>query len=219
MAVDQELTAEGKSGMMAAIIGSVTTSFKKEIRIFQKYEVWSRVLTWDKKWIYIVSHFVQKERRQRKDLVTHQLSTGMFSGNCRASKSGSTAKPALPVVFATSVSKYVFKKGRLTVPPERLLRASGLLGKSHKMGDFEHQKQKSQPKTTGDTFNEMNVKMDHMDLDCLIEEERLKGFKYAKAWAELESLHEDFLIDSETADCVPIIGHFNDITGYGFSYR
>ncbi|KAH2001046.1 hypothetical protein KXV97_007163 [Aspergillus fumigatus] len=34
--VDRELAAEGKKGMLAAIIGSVTTSFKKEIRIFQE---------------------------------------------------------------------------------------------------------------------------------------------------------------------------------------
>ena len=46
---DRELTAEGKSGMLAAIIGSVTTSFKREIPIFQQYEVWSRILTWDQK--------------------------------------------------------------------------------------------------------------------------------------------------------------------------
>ncbi|KAF4281925.1 hypothetical protein KXX16_009154 [Aspergillus fumigatus] len=58
--VDRELAAEGKKGMLAAIIGSVTTSFKKEIRIFQEYEVWSRILTWDRKWLYIVTHFVQK---------------------------------------------------------------------------------------------------------------------------------------------------------------
>lgn len=67
--VDRELAAEGKKGMLAAIIGSVTTSFKKEIRIFQEYEVWSRILTWDRKWLYIVT---RPERLSETDRLSNR---------------------------------------------------------------------------------------------------------------------------------------------------
>jgi hypothetical protein len=43
--------------------------------------------------------------------------------------------------------------------------------------------------------------------------------KYAKAWAELDTLHEELLREHEISDCVPIIGSFSDIAGYGISYH
>ena len=205
---------------MAAIIGSVTTSFKKEIRIFQQYEVWSRILTWDQKWLYIVTHFVQKGSVKHSDLVTHTLSTGDVFGKCiRAGGKASRDKPSRPVVFATSVSKYVFKKGRLTVAPERLLRASGLLGESDKTGDLATQNQGPQAKCTEATTSKNTDDEGSIEIDQVIEKERLRGMKYSKAWAELESLHEELVRKNETSDCVPVIGHFSDIAGYGISYR
>ncbi|KAJ5934363.1 hypothetical protein N7466_003910 [Penicillium verhagenii] len=193
--VDRELVADGKRGIMAAIIGSVTTSFKKEIRIFQQYEVWSRILTWDQKWLYIVTHFVQKGSVKQVDLVTHTSSTKKSSATCagHGSENGGH-KVGRPVVFATSVSKYVFKKGRLTVAPERLLRASCLLDESKK--------------TVG-----------NVETGQVIEKERLRGMKYANAWAELDSLHEELAGENDKSDLVPTIGHFADIAGFGISYR
>lgn len=156
--VDQELVAEGNRGIMAAIIGSVTTSFKKEIRIFQQYEVWSRILTWDRKWLYIVTHFLQKGSVKQIDLDTHKISMGNTFGNCGVTTKSqkSKEKPVQPVVFATSVSKYVFKKGRLTVAPERLLRASGLLGEDDKTGEFPTQCQNHGMKSTEATMGKKN---------------------------------------------------------------
>jgi hypothetical protein len=60
--------------------------------------------------------------------------------------------------------------------------------------------------------------MDSPAIGQVVENERLKGLKYAKAWDELESLHTEPLGDNETSGCVPAIGHFDDISGYGFSY-
>lgn len=208
--VDRELTADGKRGIMAAIIGSVTTSFKKEIRIFQQYEVWSRILTWDQKWLYIVTHFVQKGSVKHSDLTGRSF---------RAGGKNTRDKSARPVVFATSVSKYVFKKGRLTVAPEQLLRASGLLGESEKTRDLATQIQGPQPTITESTMSKNTEDMGSVEIGQVIEEERLKGMKYSKAWAELESLNEELLKKTETSDCVPVIGHFSDIAGHGISYR
>ena len=73
-------------------LGSTYTSFKREIKPFEGYRVVSRVVGWDRKWVYVLSLFVSGKGK----------------------------------VFATAVSKYVVKKGWLTVHPERVLRASGL---------------------------------------------------------------------------------------------
>jgi hypothetical protein len=216
--VEKELTVEGKSGIMAAIIGSVTTSFKKEIRIFQQYEVWSRILTWDKKWLYIVTHFVQRGSVKHKCLVTDILSGRHICGKCGGtSGEGNGASAARPVVYATSVSKYVFKKGRFTVAPERLLRASGLLGGNGKMGDVCSKNQSPQINIK-DPLTKSSEGMDSPAIGQVVENERLKGLKYATAWDELESLHTEPFGDNETSGCVPAIGQFDDISGYGFSY-
>ncbi|KAL3444492.1 hypothetical protein BJX65DRAFT_297629 [Aspergillus insuetus] len=82
-------------------LGSVFCSFKREIKPYALYEVESRVLAWDQKWMYILSFFLAPP----------------------AKKGGKR------VLYATAVSKYVVKKGRLTIAPERVLRKSGFLPK------------------------------------------------------------------------------------------
>lgn len=62
--------------------------------------MWTRVLSWDAKWLYTITHFVRKD-----------------------------AKSGQSIVCATAVSKCVFKSGRKTVAPEAMLHDSGLLPK------------------------------------------------------------------------------------------
>lgn len=81
------------------VLGSVYCSFKREIKPFELYEVHSKVISWDKKWMYILSSFLRP-----------------------ASRAGGEK-----TLLATAVSKYVVKKGRLTVAPERILRLGGFL--------------------------------------------------------------------------------------------
>ncbi|KNG81804.1 hypothetical protein ANOM_009062, partial [Aspergillus nomiae NRRL 13137] len=83
---------------MYVALGSVFCSFKREIKPFELYEIETKVIAWDRKWMYVLSFFL------------------------RPAKAGGKRS-----LFATAVSKYVVKKGRLTVPPERVLRASGWL--------------------------------------------------------------------------------------------
>ncbi|RHZ66347.1 thioesterase family protein [Aspergillus thermomutatus] len=199
---------KGNRGMVASIIGGVTTSFRKEIRMFQQYEVWSRILTWDRKWLYIVTHFVRKGSVKPKGYVAARA-----KGEVLDSSNGETGShSAQPVIFATSVSKYVFKKGRLTIPPERLLQASGLLEESGNSAE-----------------NRMRDKdMDGIDHDgnCAggpgvseaIERERLKGMKYADSWIRLDSLHEQLLKEDEANGNLVAIDHHSDIPGCGFSF-
>ncbi|KAL4873683.1 hypothetical protein BDV12DRAFT_192127 [Aspergillus spectabilis] len=81
------------------VLGSVFCSFRREIKPYAQYEVESRVLAWDQKWMYVLSFFFKP------------------AGN----------KDGERVLYATAVSKYVVKKGRLTIAPERVLRKSGFL--------------------------------------------------------------------------------------------
>ncbi|KAH3682024.1 hypothetical protein WICPIJ_007016 [Wickerhamomyces pijperi] len=40
-------------------VASLWTSFKKEIKPFEKYAIESRILGWDEKWIFVISKFVK----------------------------------------------------------------------------------------------------------------------------------------------------------------
>ncbi|KAL2865406.1 uncharacterized protein BJX67DRAFT_373262 [Aspergillus lucknowensis] len=82
-------------------LGSVFCNFKREIKPYALFEVESRVLGWDQKWMYIISFFLAPQSRE--------------------DKSGKR------VLYASAISKYVVKKGRLTIAPERALRKSGFL--------------------------------------------------------------------------------------------
>ncbi|KAJ5574938.1 hypothetical protein N7450_008837 [Penicillium hetheringtonii] len=81
------------------VLGSVYCSFKREIKPFELYEMHSKVISWDKKWMYILTCFMRPAR-------------------------GANGEKEL---LATALSKYVVKKGRLTVAPERILRLGGFL--------------------------------------------------------------------------------------------
>ncbi|KIW68552.1 hypothetical protein PV04_04491 [Phialophora macrospora] len=92
------LEKEGHRGPLNVILGSVHTSFHREIKPYERYEVRSRILSWDKKWIIIGSWFVRAGRRGKGETL-----------------------------LASSLSKYVVKKGRFTVPPERCFTTAGWL--------------------------------------------------------------------------------------------
>ncbi|KAJ5717116.1 hypothetical protein N7488_002762 [Penicillium malachiteum] len=105
--LDQEfLLANQKEGKkpprklpVMVVLGSVYCSFKREIKPYELYEMQSRVISWDKKWMYILTTFLRPAKRAGGEKT----------------------------LLATAISKYVVKKGRLTVAPERLLRTGGFL--------------------------------------------------------------------------------------------
>jgi hypothetical protein len=87
------LEAEGHRGANNVILGSVHASYHKEIKPYELYEVRSRVLGWDQKWLVILSTFVRPGKKE--------------------------------TILASALSKYVVKKARFTVPPERCLESAG----------------------------------------------------------------------------------------------
>ncbi|KAH7203122.1 ClpP/crotonase-like domain-containing protein [Fusarium redolens] len=104
------------------ILGGTTCTWRKEIKPYARYELWTRVLSWDEKWLYVVTHFV-------KSGVFHPTEFVM-----QPYKKSKTAKgqekedvDTLKSVYASSVARYVFKNNRRTIPPEEALRKSNLL--------------------------------------------------------------------------------------------
>ncbi|CAD1809070.1 Thioesterase-like family protein [Candida parapsilosis] len=79
-------------------LGTVQCSFKRELTIFEKYDVNSRILAWDKKWLFVLSTFTTIDPKTKGKRTN-----------------------------AIALTKYVFKKKRLTVPPAEYLGYCNLL--------------------------------------------------------------------------------------------
>lgn len=91
--------------------------FRKEILPYQGYEVWSRVMSWDEKWLYIVSHFVER----------NAFKHGNYLLQGKTNAAGQVKKGKAPV-YASAVSRYVFKQQqKKTMPPGIMLAECGLL--------------------------------------------------------------------------------------------
>lgn len=100
-------------------LGGTSCIFKKAIAPFARYEISSRVLCWDQKWIYVVSHFTKPGSNKP---------TRYLVGSQAAEKSrDTTADNQQDRIYATAITKYVFKAGRVTCSPESVLLECGLL--------------------------------------------------------------------------------------------
>ena len=157
-------------GAFSVVLGGVQCSFKKELKPYQRYEMWSRILSWDRKWMYIVTHFVDRG----------------------AVKPGSKPEDWEKKIYASAVSKYVFKIGRLTVHPAVLIEASGLL--PERPGGWV--KIESPGTDEEDGLAAPNGHVETKD-DAVwdwkrTEEERLQGLEYAKHLASLDGLLTQF---------------------------
>ena len=104
--------------------------------------MWTRVLSWDRKWvrfsdwslpewsgmltrksprwIYMVTHFVRKDAIKPKSFSMYPRQKNKNAGTRNVDRKEDA-------IIASALSKIVFKKGRLTIPPEVMLQASGLL--------------------------------------------------------------------------------------------
>lgn len=122
-----ELDKAGFKGPFAVILGSVHASFLREIKPYERYEVRSRILGWDQKWILIGSVFVRpknaKDRmREAKDRARRAKLEGKSEAEIKVDQDENDRGE---VLLATCLSKYVLKKGRYTVPPERCWMSAG----------------------------------------------------------------------------------------------
>jgi hypothetical protein len=191
------------------MLGSVMCSFKREIGIYQSYEMWSRILCWDRKWIYIVSHFVKKGTVKPSEYI---LTDGSWFGGkgYKNVKGEGAADIDEKSIFASSISKYVGKKGRLTVHPEILMEASGMLPPRPGGWHTATPSGESTPETldvevngtANGEANSSNVgEWDWKRIDA----ENKKGLKYAEHFQALDGLHEEF-----SGSKGPALGKYRD---------
>lgn len=123
------LDKDGKviKGSFGIGLGAVFCSFRREIGPMQGYEMWSRIVSWDRKWLYIVTHFVVKGK------VKPTSWDGRWKGPTRSkiqkAEDGSAVEEPdwSKYIHATAISKYVFKLGRFTIHPSIMIQAGGLL--------------------------------------------------------------------------------------------
>lgn len=145
--------------------------------------MWSRILCWDRKWAYIVTHFIPKGAAK----PTEWLDPGFAGYRIRR---GSDASGGFEnKIHATAISKYVFKLGRLTVHPAVVLEASGLLPErpggwisgDEQLGDESADVSGVDLATEGGEWTWQRV-----------EATRRQGMAMAKHVQELDSLHGTF---------------------------
>lgn len=137
-----ELDREGYRGAFSIILGSVHASFLREIKPYERYHIRSRILGWDEKWILIGSVFVRSKtaadrKREEQDKRRRAKAIAETEGQKDDTETKTSSLPiqnssiskdeTSEVLLATCLSKYVVKKGRFTVPPERCWRSAGWL--------------------------------------------------------------------------------------------
>ena len=109
-------------GKYYVALGAIGCFFQREIAPLQSFEVYTRILSWDRKWLYLVSHVVKKGAIKPDSYVLQPWKKGK-----RDAKKSDDEENLKKHVYATSIARYVMKKGRLTVNPEIILERSRLL--------------------------------------------------------------------------------------------
>lgn len=166
-------------------LGAVFCSFRKEIGPLQGYEMWSRILAWDRKWLYIVTHFVVKGKVRPTAWDGRRM--GPTRGRVqRADGSGEGEVDFSKYVCATAISKYVFKLGRFTVHPALVVDAAGLLPERPGQGWYGGETGTGTPEELGDLdeAGEWDWRR--------VEAERRKGLEYAEHFAALDGANTLF---------------------------
>ncbi|KAI9745916.1 MAG: hypothetical protein M1818_000597 [Claussenomyces sp. TS43310] len=188
--------------MFGISFGAVSCAFKKEIRPYEPYEMWTRVLSWDQKWIYVVTYFVRKGAviPRRYTLHPQQMSDKESRSSSRIGNENfsgeDTKKDLQDNLYGTALSRCVFKQGRKTISPESMMRISGLLPEEFGgiMGDKE---------TCGRLASiPEEVVGEHVGNDwtsARVEEERKRGLEIARqlALSSQQELENAFTGDSE----------------------
>ncbi|KAI6248330.1 putative thioesterase atnL [Erysiphe necator] len=192
------------NGRYSFALGATACNFKREIGIYEPYEMWSRLLCWDKKWMYFVTHFVKIGTVKPSAYI---LTDGSWFGKGYRTVKGEANEHQEvdeKAIFASAVSKVVVKLGRLTVHPEVLLDAANVLpprpGGWHSMNPFAS-RIKSSDLGTCENFN----KTHDLTWEKVVEENE-RGLKYAEHFAALDGLSGQF-----SGSKRPALGKFADL--------
>lgn len=177
---------EGTRGKHMIALGGISCLFKREILPYKKYEMWTRLLCWDRKWFYLVTHLVKPGVGRPSHWTLQPWKKAKGANN------EVDPEKLVGAVYATAIAKYVIKRGRVTVPPEQALLDAEMVpikpdgwvyqGEASANGHVEEGAVEALPAA---------VKGDDWNWD-VIEAERLRGLKIAEKFAEMDGMHEFF---------------------------
>lgn len=180
------------TGVFKIILGSVHCSFRQEIPAFAGYELWSSILSWDRKWLYIVTHFVPAGTTRPTEWLDPRQGRRRVRSAAPGAATNSKSK-----IYASALSKYVFKLGRLTVHPATVLGASGLL--PQRPGGWE-----GGEGGVGPSVHDAELRQGG---DCdweMVERKRTDGLQMAEHFLALDGLQE--LFDGGSKGALGIFG-------------
>ena len=94
--------------------------------------MWTRVLSWDEKWIYILTHFVKKDSVKPEEFTLYpEQNVGLKNSKAKSQVKDenhhSNGVDLNKAIVATALSRCVFKAGRRTISPMLMMKYSGLL--------------------------------------------------------------------------------------------
>ncbi|KAF1829420.1 hypothetical protein BDW02DRAFT_165834 [Decorospora gaudefroyi] len=177
---------EGTRGKHIVALGGISCLFKKEILPYTKYEMWTRLLTWDRKWFYLVTHLVKPGVGKP---------AGWTLQPWRKSKQPDKDEDVDPeklmgAVYATAIAKYVIKRGRITISPEQALQDADMVPVKPEGWVYAGETVSENDHVNGDILPKP-VKAGDWNWDT-IEAERLRGLKVAQKFAEMDGMHAFF---------------------------
>ncbi|CAN9401637.1 hypothetical protein CC77DRAFT_1021400 [Alternaria alternata] len=173
---------EGTRGKHMIALGGISCLFKKEILPYKKYEMWTRLLCWDRKWFYLVTHLVKPGVGQPESWTLQPWKKSKSNKDVDLEK----LKGA---VYATAIAKYVIKRGRITVPPEQALIDADMVPMKPEGWVYQGQVPEEY-EANGDVLPKA-VEAKDWNWD-VIEAERLRGLKVAENFAAMDGMHDFF---------------------------
>lgn len=196
-------STKNAKGSYVVALGAVNCFFQRQIEPLQQFEIFTRVQSWDRKWLYVVSHIVKKGAIKPDSYVLQPWKNKKGRGTAEKKEEEDLTKH----IFATSLARYVFKKGRLTINPEVILERSRLLPPRPQGVGYPPRTEATGPATPGtpaipgrsgeseNLSNELRSRLakkaegeDEWTWDDM-EKERLRGLELASHFDTLSGIH------------------------------
>ncbi|KAF2710803.1 hypothetical protein K504DRAFT_465860 [Pleomassaria siparia CBS 279.74] len=177
---------EAPRGKHMIALGGITCLFKREVLPYQRFEMWTRLLCWDQKWFYLVTHLV-KPGFKKPTSWTLQPWKKAHAKNATEEVDKEKLKGA---IYATALAKYVIKKGRITVKPEQALFDADMVPAKPEGWVYTPKSDEANGAVDGDAVLPQTSGVEwNWDI---IEEERLRGLRFAENFVALDGLHDVF---------------------------
>jgi hypothetical protein len=185
----------GPRGKHLIALGGITCLFKREIPVYQKFEMWTRLLCWDQKWFYLVTHLVRPGVAKPPSYTFQPWKKGKERAVETVEEEKATREKLRGAIFATGLAKYVIKRGRITVPPEQALFDADMVpakpeGWAYKGKSYAHVAANGVPNGNVDINAVLPEPIEGEWNWDVIEEERLRGLSFAENFVAMDGLHE-----------------------------